>query len=260
MKKIKSLLIALTGLSLFLISCQSTSKSAPVSQDSYDGSVVSTSGQTNTATKNESEKKEKKPFISYGNKGDYTDLGETTCFSKNSFGVLGQKDGSLVLYTKDNTAGLGHTYQGIYYFVLFDEAARAKITKAYNQYLSDFENKKLDRKGKKTYKAYGSTTATLRWGTLSNSTPNYGSGAANIGYEFEGGSPYFTITVYPVYNKHFDDAGESVLRESFLYHVFFTKAQGKELIDALSPETLNPILNEYKEIEEKKAAITADEY
>lgn len=257
MKKIKTLLIALTGLSLLLISCQSTSKSAAVSQDSYDSSSEQTAV---TTTQKSDKKEEKKPLFSYGNKGEYTDLGDSTCFSKNSFGVLGQKDASFVLYNKDGSAGIGHSYQGIYYIALFDEPARTKIINAYNQYLSDFENKKLDRKGKKTNKAYGTSTVTLRWGTLSNSTPNYGTGTANIGYEFEGGSPYFTITVYPVSNKYFEVAGDSVLRESFLYHVFFTKAQGKDFTTAISAETLSPILNEFEIIEEKKASVTSDEY
>lgn len=260
MKKIKSYFIALAATPIFLLSCQSTSKSAPVTSDSYDGVVIENTNQT-ASDKIETKKEEKNDsFFKYGNKGDYTTITESTCFSKNSFGVMGQKDASIVIYNKDRTAGIASSYQGVYYISLYDTDSRTKLINAYKKYLSDFDEKKLDRKGSKTYKAYGTATVTLRWGTLSNSTPNFGSGKVNFGYEFQDGSPYFTITVFPLTNDYFEIAGDTVRRESLLYKIYFTKAQAKQFTDNITSSIINSYFEEVDRIQVEKDAITADEY
>lgn len=261
MVKIRNSIFAIAAISFLAISCQSTSKAAPVAQDSYGTesssnatTTATTAKNTNTASSNGSS------FFKYGNKGDYITIAPTTCFSKSVLGSLGQKDGEVVFYVKDFSAGLASSYQGLYYISLFNEGARAKLAKAYDQYLSDFENKKLDRKGSKTYKAYGNAKVTLRWGTLSTSTPNFGTGDMSFGYEFDGNSPYFTITMYPIYNDYYDIVGESVKRESILYKIYFTKAQAKQLVDNLSKDVIDQYKRELQGFDEARPSTEKDEY
>lgn len=271
MKKIKLFSLAMLTIPLFLFSCASTKQSA---QDDYatqteenvdKSKTLSTDKENKTAlpvTKKRIEPKEKRPFISFGNKYDIEVLKETTCNSKNLFGVLGEKEAKIILYLKDSTIGIGTGYQGVYYYSLYDQNSRAKFVNAYNQYLSDFENKKLIRgKSNKTQRAYGTSKVNLRWGTIESSTPNNGTGTMYFGYVFEKNSPYFVITMQPVYNKHYDDVQESTTRESIYYRIYFTKAQAKDLADCFDPSYVDSVFSSYEpEKEDFIPVISGDEY
>ena len=117
---------------------------------------------------------------------------------------LKEKQATLVINTENYNAGFGSSYMAAYYIVTFDESAREKLIKSINNYLEDFENKRLQRNDKKTYQAYGKIPMHLDWGTVASSTPNNGSGQGYCGYEFEKGSPYFTISNFPFVNDYYE--------------------------------------------------------
>ena len=122
-----------------------------------------------------------------------------------------------------------------------DKDSRQKLSEAYSKYLDDFENKKLNRKGKNTTKTYGSILLHANWGTFSNSTPNNGEGKAYLGYEFVKGSPYFTIHAYPMANKYYDPVVDAVDKESLNLTYYFTKSQMKDLLDSITEENISDV-------------------
>lgn len=177
-------------------------------------------------------------LFKYGNKGEYASLGETSIFTRSITGSITQKKNIALVNIENATAGYGSNYLSNYYIIQMNKDSRQKLREAYDKYLKDFENKKLNRKGKNTYKTYGSMEIRADWGTLSNSTPNYGNANAYLGYTFVKNSPYFTIHSFPMENKFYDPNTDAVAKESLNLTYYFTKAQMKELLDMITEENV----------------------
>lgn len=248
-------------------SCQSAKKASKASADDYDSD--SNSGTQITKKESGSEesndpygiqKKKKNPiqdFFTFGNKDDYIRYDTTTVFAKELTGRLNEKDADIYLRTDDFMAGFGSYYLASYYIVQFDDANKEILAKAVENYLDDFENKRLNRKGKKTEKTYGKINYRLDWGPISSSTPNHGKGTGYLGYEFVKGSPYFTISNYPFENEYYKVAGDATTRESQTLKYFFTKAQARQLVERTQNEYIKKVLSGTNEL---PAATEADEY
>ena len=258
-----------------IVSCQSSKKAADtVAADSYyegEGqesvSALPEIEKTDPAeelalTAEESIKQARKKtnalqdFFTLGNKNEMMICDETTLFTTGISGKPAQKDAIIALNTKDGTAGFGSPYLAAYYFIQMDETARHKLARAVDNYYSDFDAKRLERKGKNIYKKYGSIDVKFHWGAVKGSTPNNGTGSLYMGYSFENGSPYFTLMSYPVKNDYYDVVGDSTTRESMTIKYFFTKAQAKDLVTMLSDEKLA----EYLGVTKPFIPVEADEY
>lgn len=257
MKTLKTILCVFV-IALFLSSCTTTKNQETVSVDSYDTQQNSTdnehdsTGQNNLQSKNETsnvnKKKEKnafEKFFTFGNKDDFIYGDEFSVFTPGSLGGLKQKKADFMIAPEKQTAGFGSSYMAAYYIVQMNENARTELTNAVNQYFSDFENKKLERKGRNTFKKYGNINVHLDWGTISSSTPNNADGKAMIGYEFINNSPYFSITMYPMHNNHWDVVGDATSIESMSLKYYFTKAQALQFINYLEEENITKLLFGY---------------
>lgn len=248
----KKTIFTTTLLSIFaavFISCGSTKEiqSAPdtyvsneeISAPETDNSDKAEKISTETVTKNPKKKKNAiEQFFTFGNKDEYIFYDQTTVFTKEITGMT-EKKASVVIRYDDHSAGFGSYNTAMYYYVLFDKDNRATLARAVESYFSDFENKRLQRKGKKTDKAYGKIGYRLSWGSISSSTPNYGYGEGYCGYEFIKGSPYFTIYNYEFENIYYERAGDATTRKSNFVKYYFTKSQLRQLLNLLSEEKIN---------------------
>ncbi len=249
-------LLFTTLLSVALISVFACT-SNKASSDSYDSDAAAEANETESSKTTKSDFSWAKAFGS----NKFTLLDETPIYTNTFTNNLDPKDATIAVYDKKKIAGFGSYYMLAYYFVSFETKGRKELKVAYNQYLKDFEEKKLDRKGKNTYKAYGYIDVRLDWGTIQNTTPNYGTTKACIGYRFKNNSPYFTITIFPTDNLREDIPQED--RVASMKLIFYmTKAQGKSLIDYLSDEYLGKYLDLNKAPDEKepKKEVESDEY
>lgn len=257
MKKLQSKLFiaALISAAVIFTSCQSSK--APVAGDSYDTEesdtqlITKPSSNEDAVAQIQIQKKNQnaiQSFFSFGNKDDYVRYDATTVFTKELTGSLKEKDADVYLRTDDLRTGFGSYYLAAYYIVQFDSDARKNLEKAVNRYLDDFENKKLDRKNRKSEKAYGKIKYRLDWGSISSSTPNHGEGEGYLGYTFVKGSPYFTISNYPFKNDYYDVAGDATTRESITLTYYFTKAQAKQLVERTDPLYVQKILSGTNEL------------
>ncbi len=150
---------------------------------------------------------------------------------------LKKQEATFMLDAKNYNAGFGSPIMAAYYVVLMDQKTRSVFINAVNSYLSDFENKKLNRKDKKSYKRYGKSGATIYWGVIKSQTSNYAYPDAFFGYTFKDKSPYFTITMYPTVNEK-RKVDDSVAEESMIVNFYFTKAQARTLADFLAEDNL----------------------
>ena len=153
-------------------------------------------------------------------------------------GKLKQQDADLFINSKDFSAGFGSPILAAYYFVYMDQKTRSVFINAVDSYLSDFENKKLNRKDKKSIKRYGKSKVDLYWGLVKNQATNSGSTDALFGYSFKNKSPYFVITIYPTINEK-RKTDDSVPEESMTLNYYFTKAQCKALAEFLREDNIS---------------------
>ena len=252
MKIVKSIICA-SLFALMLSSCTSTKNQETVPVDDYDSQSVSSdtdvnlnktaNQKVNTNKKNEKNAFEK--FFTFGNKDDFVYGDEFSVFTPGTLGGIKQKKADFMIGPEKQTAGFGSSYMAAYYVVQMNEEARADFINAVNQYFSDFENKRLERKGRNTFKKYGSIDVHLDWGTISSSTPNNADGKAMIGYEFIKNSPYFSISMYPMHNNHWDVVGDATSIESMSLKYYFTKAQALQFINSLEEDNIKKLLLGY---------------
>ena len=252
MKIVKSIICA-SLFALMLSSCTSTKNQETVPVDDYDSQSVSSdtdvnlnktaNQKVNTNKKNEKNAFEK--FFTFGNKDDFVYGDEFSVFTPGTLGGIKQKKADFMIAPEKQTAGFGSSYMAAYYIVQMNEEARVDFINAVNQYFSDFENKRLERKGRNTFKKYGSIDVHLDWGTISSSTPNNADGKAMIGYEFIKNSPYFSISMYPMHNNHWDVVGDATSIESMSLKYYFTKAQALQFINSLEEDNIKKLLLGY---------------
>lgn len=231
--------------------------SSKASSDSYDSEKEDEVAEQETETNKKSEFSWAKAFGS----NKFTLLDETPFYTATFTNNLDPQTATIAVYDKKKIAGFGSQYMLAYYFVSFENTGRKELKAALKQYLKDFEEKKLERKGKNTYKKYGYIDVRLDWGTIQNSTPNYGTAKACIGYKFKNDSPYFTITIFPTENLR-EDLSPVDKMPSMKLNYFMTKAQATDLTNYLSDDYLGKYLKLDKPAEEEteKQEIIKDEY
>ena len=243
-------------LSMALLSVMACTSNKTSSGDSYD-SVDEASEQKEAEQNKKSEFSWAKAFGS----NKFTLLDETPFYTTTFTNNLDPQTATIAVYDKKKIAGFGSKYMLAYYFVSFENAGRKQLKADLKQYLKEFEDKKLERKGKDTWKKYGYIDVRLDWGTIQNSTPNFGTAKAAIGYRFKNDSPYFTITIFPTDNLREDMSPEDKTPSMKLIY-YMTKAQATDLTNYLSDDYLGKYLNLNNEApkEEEKKEIVKDEY
>ena len=246
MKKI-TFALSTVLMTAFLCSCASN-KTPSTPADTYDDEPVRINApskdSTDVSVKESKPKKKQKDasdmlhdLVTFTNSEKFYRFDTTSVFTQEISG-LKEKTAQTVIRMDEDYAGFGSYYMAAYYIIQFDESARKKLANAVEAYLSDFENKRLQRKGKHTDRTYGRISYRLDWGTTSSITPNNGEGEGYLGYEFVKDRPYFVIYNYPFENKYYERAGDATFRESMTLRYYFTKAQARQLVELLSEENL----------------------
>jgi hypothetical protein len=187
------------------------------------------------------------------------EMDKTKIFQLTVVNTLKQEDAAVIYNVKSEKAGFSAWYQTNWYHLLFDTATRRGLAAASLQYMSDFEQKKLDRKDKKSYKAYGEYPVTLRWGTIPGMESGYADTNIQFGYEFNKNSPYFTVTVWQVANEAYKDNSSDVPTSSTL-HFYMTKVQVTQMAEMLSDEKIMEALKPYMQNAEEDKNPQTDAY
>ncbi|MCQ2587320.1 MAG: hypothetical protein MJ174_04325 [Treponema sp.] len=240
MKKNKILFASIVAAQLLTsISCGSTE---PIQEDNYSSTQSTIIVPREAGNSSETNKNTNFWGKLFGT-DKFIELDDMSICTQNMLFKVDRQDGVIIVQTKSKTVGFGSQYNGAYYYVTFDDNSRLLLNDAVNKYLSDFEEKKLDRKNSKSYKIYGSVKCRLDWGTFKISTPNNANATAYLGYKFDGKSPYFTITIYSAKNNMCDGPQSSYPMESMNLNYYLTKAMATDLVNKISNENINDYLN-----------------
>lgn len=170
---------------------------------------------------------------------DPVELGSGTFRLKNIFASeLAVKEFSVMLYPKNGTAGVLYKRTPVKERLLLDRAARSAVISAYELYLKDYEEKKLDRNQRKFKESYGYARAKIEWGPFQYST--YADPKISMGYIFVGKSPYFCIRIPST--KSPQNKGDVPVEYGGLL-LYFTRAQAKDLADSISDEEIQEAIS-----------------
>lgn len=122
-----------------------------------------------------------------------------------------------------------------YYNLHFSDDTIFALKSAAALYNSDFENRKLSRKNKKSITKYGKFSAQIEWGTSrKNMTQISREASAAFGYVFVKKSPYFSISVQ---SAQAEKQTSKALANSGNVTLFFTKAQLAQFIAQMQIES-----------------------
>lgn len=170
-------------------------------------------------------------------------------FAKSSVGKLHlKKNGSLIHRAGTDIGGFYCYYDTSAYAVQFAQPARAVLVSAVEQYLSDFENKKLNKNAKKkdTESIYGTAEAYEEYGIALANLNHAARPKVCFGYEFIKGNPYFMIYAKKAKDlKYIKRSGDDSNADSTIpQRYYFTKAQAKTLATFLSDSNIESLRKE----------------
>ena len=187
------------------------------------------------------------------------ELDQCTLSQKTVGGKLKLEDAIIIYNIETGFVGFSANYQVGTYHVLFNEATRKVFRAAVTSYLADFEDKKLVRNTKKTYKTYGECPTTIHWSTFTKQLVNRANSKVQFGYEFRNNSPFFSITVLSSENIAHKNL-RSTITTNVPLHFYFTKAQASQMAELLSEEKIDEALAPYMKVMEPDGTPKADEY
>jgi hypothetical protein len=173
-----------------------------------------------------------KDEVTVTNMGKYAnvELGSGTFRLKKMLGnELEQKEFSVMLYPRKGLAGFLYYKSPCKERLLLDKDGRDAVTKAYELYIKDYEEKNLDKSQKKFAECYGVARAKIEWGPFQYSS--YADPKIMMGYLFVGKSPYFCIKIPSTKSTQKKGDAEIQYGGSILY---FTRSQLKDFVDAIS--------------------------
>lgn len=156
-------------------------------------------------------------------------------------GDLEVKDFQVMMYPRRGIVGLCYKPAFGKERMLMDAQARKVIRDAYDQYLQDYSEKKLDRKRTKFVKCYGVARTMVEWGPMQYSA--YADPRLEIGYMFVGKSPYFVLKLC-----HCDSdqkKGDVAIKYAGMY-LYFTRDQMKDFIDAIQEDVISLAIENQK--------------
>ena len=161
--------------------------------------------------------------------------------SFSTFTGFGKNVGTFTLSfaPRTNQVIINTKNQGNKTYIYLDRTNRDALVAAMTTYFEEFENRTLKEKGK-TNKAYGKIVGFMEWGLLT--TNARGNPEMRLGYEFEKGAPYFTITIPETDNLMYNKG--SVVKNSGFYQMFFTRSQLEEFGEMLLQDYLVATLEE----------------
>lgn len=248
MKRFILALSAFCALMITFASCSSTK----VESDSYETEEVTAISLTakNTAQGGDHYSNEKMTGKnrSFGermlNLNKFQKYDAFSVYLKPLVGDIFLRKGSLIHREGTDVAGFVMYYDSSSYAVQFAQAERNALISAVKQYKDDFENKKLDRKKKKTAEIYGFVTGYEDFGVVEASMTNFCKPRVYFGYEFVKNNPYFCIFVKKATNLAVNQTQEGVVKESVDQKYYLTKAQATTLSEFLDDSNISKFQKE----------------
>jgi hypothetical protein len=149
---------------------------------------------------------------------------------------LTSKDVPLVFEPRTNMVYLQFTYETVTYRQFWNLSNRAAFRAALARYQNDFDARGLNLSGAKARRAYGKVKGKTEWGQLAFSINSRAYPTMEMGYQFKGNNPYFTVVQNAANDASADNTDRN--RRSLRITAYFTRAQGAELARFFDQEYL----------------------
>ncbi len=147
------------------------------------------------------------------------------------------RDFSVMLYPRKGTAAILYKKMPNKERLSLDADGRRVVIDAFDAYLKDFEEKKLDKRKKKSDSVYGAARAKIEWGPFQYSS--YADPKITLGYVFVGNSPYFCIKIPTTESTQ--NKGDTPIKYGGNV-LYFNRTQGADLVKALQDEEIQNAL------------------
>lgn len=175
----------------------------------------------------------------------FQEIESFSLYTKSDTGKMKLKDGSLIHRAGTDIGGFYCYYDTSAYAVQFAQQARGVLVSAINQYIDDFNNKKLDKnsKTKNTQNIYGTAEAYEEYGIAAAMLKHYARPKMQFGYAFIKGHPYFMIYAPKTKDLSYEKKSDSDLNweNTIAQRYYFTIAQAKRLANFLSDENISAL-------------------
>ena len=151
-------------------------------------------------------------------------------------------DVEVIFYPRENEVALEFNLGQSQYRQFWNEAGRRLFIEAFGKYKEDFANRELLTNFNRSRAIYGKFTGRFLWKTLSFSATYSSSPVIQLGYRFREGSPYFSASQ----RKAKEETGfnRMGISESPAYSLYFTRAQGEELLSLFDQAFLLGLLKD----------------
>ena len=162
------------------------------------------------------------------------DIGVNTAL----FGVKVTKQESTVMYhPKTNDVSLDFVFYMNKVTLLFDHVARQYFQDSLEQYISEFNEKKLTKKGN-TKARYYKATGLLKWGTITQNGESLPE--IRYGYIISGNGAYFTITVYE--GKNYSELSRDYMKTNPAMTLCLSIAQAQKIVELMGEDNIKEAL------------------
>jgi len=154
---------------------------------------------------------------------------------------LKKHDVEVVFYPRLNAVALEFRYELIQHRQFWDLEARKQFTQALEQYKTDYADRKLIDRHRRTRSVYGKTQIRLEWEAFKYTKTRIAYPIVDIGYRFREKMPFFS-TVMRTASEAPTEMDNNPRGESAQISMFFTRAQADEVVKLFDQDYLMGLL------------------
>jgi len=164
--------------------------------------------------------------------------GEIVTNIRNTFPLSGIKriDVEVSYFPYEDAVCLKYRSDFFTHHQFWSRSGRDAFLLALENYNADYDVRNLSDRNRNSTKIYGTVEGYLYWQMYSITRRVSANMEMDLGYAFNDGSPYFTVTQKQT--TYFDKSSEENDLDSQQITMFFTRAQAKVLADFFNPEYL----------------------
>ena len=177
-------------------------------------------------------------------------------------------DVEVIFYPRLNAAALQFKYEFVTYRQFWNEANRRQFIGAFERYKTDFAEKNLINRARKTRAIYGKVNGQLEWESFRIARTRTSYPSIEVGYRFKRKprtdakmenqeSPFFSTLMRAA--QETETTGDDPTKSQQI-SMYFTLAQAEELVALFDQAHILALIQEFQTGPAKQEATSSDEY
>jgi hypothetical protein len=166
----------------------------------------------------------------------------------------------VIFYPRLNAVALEFRYELIKTRQFWDAAGRRQFAEALEQYKSDYAERKLTDRYRRTRAVYGKVSGRTEWETFRFGKNRVAYPVIELGYRFKEEMPFFTTLMWTAREVD-EQSNDSSLSNSQQINMYFTRAQAEEAVRLFDQSYLMSLLGKKDQPEpETEEPVAGDSY